>query len=141
MIFLHVSFKHSNMSSMKYPFWILRDNISTTCCIYSSKCEAHYLSMPRTYTHIHKHAHTYSHAHTIKGTIILTSISILDKYVGMYVQKPFWKPCEECYRKVLRNIIHLSNNSITIANAHVTYFKVFWMVVGVFVHASTIMVH
>ena len=41
----------------------------------------------------------------------------------------------------LRNMIHLSNNSISMLNAHGTYFKVFWMVVGVFVHASAIMVH
>ena len=40
---------------------------------------------------LHPNAHTYTliSVHITKTHTILTSISKLDKYVGMYVQKPF----------------------------------------------------
>ena len=48
----------------------------------------------RNFKHIiclHPNAHTHTHisVHITKRHTILTSISKLDKYVGMYVQKPF----------------------------------------------------
>ena len=92
-------FLKDSMSGMKYPFQMLRDNgNTTTCCIYSSTHEAHYLSLLRTWARTHPYIHT--HIRTHNKRIILTSISKLDKYVGMYVQKPFWKPREEFFHEV-----------------------------------------
>ena len=45
------------------------------------------------------HKNTLTSVHTTKR-IILTSISVLDEYIGMYVQKPFWKPREEFFHEV-----------------------------------------